>query len=243
VKYLILLILSINSAIACNLSIPESYIPTFLNPPVIGAYETCESKPNETCHCVDNINSWYSSFVPEIINGSPIYGEKQNISPCVDEESCELLRPFLCQEIKDSYFFYATKSNNGYEAYCTLITGYEQIPSGNKILVTDETKLQAYNAKIAAEKAFEEGISQVKKLRECGGRVMDVLLVRNAVKGLTTEQVKTLHSTYSNIQSYLLSGSLHTAKEEIIAAEVNPPTITQSDKDALVSEINKCLGI
>ena len=65
-KYLIIFILSINTALACQLSIPESYIPTFLNPPVSGHYEKCEDKPEEKCYCVDEINSWIAEFSTEI---------------------------------------------------------------------------------------------------------------------------------------------------------------------------------
>lgn len=53
-------------SLACQLSIPESYIPTFLNPPVSGHYEKCEDKPEEKCFCVDEIDPWTSDFVTEI---------------------------------------------------------------------------------------------------------------------------------------------------------------------------------
>ena len=65
-KYLIIIILSINTALACQLSIPESYIPTFLNPPVSGHYLKCEAKPEEKCFCIDNVDPWTSDFVTEI---------------------------------------------------------------------------------------------------------------------------------------------------------------------------------
>ena len=65
-KYLIIIILSINTALACQLSIPESYIPTFLAPPVSGHYEKCEEKPEEKCFCVDAVDPWTSDFVTEI---------------------------------------------------------------------------------------------------------------------------------------------------------------------------------
>ena len=64
-KTLIILILSINTALACQLSIPESYIPTFLNPPVSGHYEKCEDKPEEKCYCVDNVDPWTAELVTE----------------------------------------------------------------------------------------------------------------------------------------------------------------------------------
>lgn len=58
-KYLLLSILSINTALACQLSIPESYVSTFLNPPVSGHYEKCTEEP---CHCVDNVDPYISEL-------------------------------------------------------------------------------------------------------------------------------------------------------------------------------------
>ncbi len=56
-------------ALACRLGIPESYVQTFLNPPVSGHYEKCESKPSEKCHCVEDIDPWTHDF----INGELVY--------------------------------------------------------------------------------------------------------------------------------------------------------------------------
>jgi hypothetical protein len=50
------------SVMSCQISIPESYVPTFLTPPVSGHYEKCEKEP---CYCVDNANPWTSEFVTE----------------------------------------------------------------------------------------------------------------------------------------------------------------------------------
>lgn len=56
----------LQQANACQLSIPESYIPTFLAPPVSGAYMKCEEKPEEKCFCVDEVDPWSSDFITEI---------------------------------------------------------------------------------------------------------------------------------------------------------------------------------
>ena len=61
----ILLAFSLNSK-ACQLSIPESYVPTFLNPPVSGHYEKCEDKPEEKCFCVDEVDPYTSELITEI---------------------------------------------------------------------------------------------------------------------------------------------------------------------------------
>ncbi len=48
---------------ACQLSIPESYVPTFLNPPVSGHYKKCEEAPEEKCVCVENVDPWATDLI------------------------------------------------------------------------------------------------------------------------------------------------------------------------------------
>lgn len=60
--YIILALISIDS-FACQFSIPESYVPTFLNPPVSGHYEKCDSEP---CHCIDTVNPWTYALIDEV---------------------------------------------------------------------------------------------------------------------------------------------------------------------------------
>lgn len=61
-KYLILLLVSF-PVFACKLSIPESYVPTFLNPPVSGHYQKCEEKPEEKCHCIEDKDPWATDLI------------------------------------------------------------------------------------------------------------------------------------------------------------------------------------
>ena len=69
-KYLIIIAISFfiiySKVYACQLSIPESYVPTFLSPPVSGHYEKCKDKPEEKCFCVDEVDPWTSEMVTEI---------------------------------------------------------------------------------------------------------------------------------------------------------------------------------
>lgn len=56
---------------ACKLSIPESYVTTFLNPPVSGHYEKCEDRPSEKCHCVESVDPWATDFIDgELVHNS-----------------------------------------------------------------------------------------------------------------------------------------------------------------------------
>lgn len=84
-KYLILLISILflaytYNAKACQLSIPESYMDTFLNPPVSGHYEKCEAKPDEPCVCVDDIDPWTAVKVDEV-DDAGIYTGKKLLRP------------------------------------------------------------------------------------------------------------------------------------------------------------------
>lgn len=76
-KYLLILSLFIvNSALACNLAIPVSYVPTFLNPPVVGAYAKCDTAPEDQCICIDDISPYYSELVDEMGEGEIYTGRK-----------------------------------------------------------------------------------------------------------------------------------------------------------------------
>lgn len=73
-------------SLACQISIPESYIPTFLNPPVSGPYMKCEDKPEEKCFCVDSVDPYTSELVDNIVLD---YIAKSNGVACVDELDCD----------------------------------------------------------------------------------------------------------------------------------------------------------
>lgn len=121
------------------------------------------------------------------------------------------------------------------EVYCVEVVG-------KKIEVDEVLKSQKLAQKAASDQ-FEGALNLAKKLRECGGRVMDLMLVRNQPKNLTTAQVKELVATYEPIQGLLSSGSLNSAKEEIAAVTADGVLVTNADKTALTNEINKCLSL
>jgi len=61
---------------ACDQSIPLSYAPTFLAPPVSGHYMKCEAKPDEQCLCIDGIEPWYAELVDELNENNEVIGKK-----------------------------------------------------------------------------------------------------------------------------------------------------------------------
>ena len=59
------------ASFACKLSIPESYIPTFLTPPVSGHYKKCEEAPEEKCVCVESVDPWSTDLIDgELVQNS-----------------------------------------------------------------------------------------------------------------------------------------------------------------------------
>lgn len=58
---LILILLFTQTSFACEMSIPLSYVPTFLNPPVSGHYQKCAAK--EECVCIDNVDPYISELI------------------------------------------------------------------------------------------------------------------------------------------------------------------------------------
>jgi hypothetical protein len=112
----------------------------------------------------------------------------------------------------------------------------------NNQLVFDEPSYQAYQSQKAAKAQLEAALAFAQSLRDCGGRVMDLMLVRNQPKGLTIPQVGALLATYAPIQLQLSSGSLQTAKAAISLVQADGIVVTEADKTALIGEIDFCLG-
>jgi hypothetical protein len=153
-----------NISKACQLSIPESYVPTFLNPPVSGHYEKCESEP---CHCVDKINPYFSELIDnEVID----YISKTNETSCTDELDCDA--KFI--EISCSLDEEKIKNYDLLNVYCTKpIYKIE-----GKKLVESEEKKAAYKAARKAEKDLELDKKEAKKLLK--------LSIKEDIKNATT---------------------------------------------------------
>lgn len=131
----------LNGALACQLSIPESYVPTFLNPPVSGHYQKCESEP---CHCVDSINPWYSELVDnEVID----YVAWRQVESCTDEADCDdKFSRIVCTEGEE------IKNYEQLSVYCAV----NIMKIDGKKLVESPSKKAAYEAAKLAEKEAEE---------------------------------------------------------------------------------------
>jgi len=225
---------------ACEMSVPLSYAPTFLAPPVNGHYEKCESKPEEQCLCIDGINSWYAELVDNIVLD---YVAKSQEESCVKAEySEEFPEANLHQDCDNKFTALSCETGkpiNNYEllqVYCAT----DVMKIDGKKLQENAEKKAAYEAKIAAEKMLESQIALVTKARACGDKAISYMSVRNAVRGLSNDQKKQIVVAFSDIKSLLEVGSLDAAKEEIAKVNADGTLVTEADKSEMIKFIEGC---
>lgn len=156
---------------------------------------------------------------------------KENTESCLDEIDCEQ----TFQNLSCNEDYQKIKNLDLLQVYCTKLVG--------KKLVLDEASWQAYQSAQNLASQQLQALNQAKSMRQCGSSVMDLVLVRNAPKALTTEQVKQLVVTMNPIKSLLETGSLVTAKEEVQAISPDGIIITEADKVAVTAAIDSCLGL
>jgi len=239
-KFLILILISISA----NASyLPESKVGKDTNGiTVYGNSKKCASVYSESCIKIQKgYNPAYSELTDEIVDDyeKPTWATRSMVEVCSGQADCE-------QKVSDKACVderHALTDAEFTETWCNKITGYEQVLSGNKIIVENATKKAAYDSAKAASDAMEAAIEQAFKAINHGKRVIALLVVRNASKGLTTAQIEQMNSTYAEIKNLLETGSLVTAKEKINLITPDGTIVTEADKTALVSEINKFLGL
>jgi hypothetical protein len=171
---------------------------------------------------------------------NPIWAAESEVESCSGQEECYSMRASKVCSGEPGMQIFVDEIYT--KVYCTKVVGYQQ-KAVAKALVKDLVGWSAHKAAKASAAALEAGISQAQALRQCGERVMALMLVRNQPKGLSTAQVKQLVAAYASIKGLLESGSLVSAKEEIQAVSADGVLVTEGDKSALVAEINKCLGL
>lgn len=186
-------------------------------------------------------NCKYSEVADEMIDDleRPIWATRSMVEACSGESDCEQkVSEKVCVDER-----WALTNAEFTETWCNKITGYEQKLSGRKIVVENAAKKTAYETGIAQEKALEDGIAQALKRINHGKRIIALLVVRNASKSLNKGQIKQMNATYAEIKGLLETGSLETAKDEIVAITPDGTIVTDADKTALVAEIDKFLGL
>ena len=159
-----------DKAFACQLSIPESYVPTFLAPPVSGDYEKCEKEP---CHCVDKVNPYFSELIDnEVID----YVTQKQVESCTDELDCDEKFTALVCDSGDKIKNYEQLS-----VYCAVSI----MKIEGKKLVESAEKKQAHESIKALEKQVE--IAKINKLKAAKDKIKSFEFKATNIAGLKAE--------------------------------------------------------
>jgi hypothetical protein len=239
--FILLFVLTTFEALSCETSIPVSYVPTFLAPPVVGAYQKCDARPEEQCLCIDNVSPYYAELADNVVLD---YVAKLQVQSCtkgvMPEPPVEGFNEY--QDCDDRFYALVCEEGtpiNNYdslEVYCAK----DVMKVDGKKFIVNETKRIAYDQKQVADAQYAVAEAAAIKAMDCGKSVQRMMLIRNASKELTTTQVKEIVATYASIKALLDTGSLVSAREEIMAVTVNEPLVTQADKDALIAKLDSC---
>lgn len=256
-KKLILLITFITTSALANF-LPESKINgQDANVAVYMKRSKCEAAFSEKCHKIPfGYSPEYHELVDEMVDDDtkPIYEAKSNVVTCsavlddpatteidetktLEEDCMEKEAAHIC-DLANKYYTVRVADNS--EVYCTRFIGFEQKASGNKIVAENAAKKSAFEASEVVRKAKESAIAMATKAINCGKRVIAMLVVQNASKGLDTTQIKAMNASYSTIKDLLETGSLTSAREEILAATADGVLVTETDKTVLVAELDLC---
>lgn len=227
-----------------------TFAGNFVSPQIVDAvkpqaYELeaeCERVEQE--HCVDIANNpvkIYESYInPEDDLNKPIYEAPSNVTPCASAIACSDLLPNLCASTHMAVY---KALENGFEAYCTKISGYQKKDVKRiRISAAKDALWQAEKLILAQKAAFAAADAQAQKAMDCGKSTQRLLLIRNAQKSpaLTTTQIKALVALSAPMKSLLDTGSLNSAQEEIASFVADGVVITEADKTALIQHINGC---
>ena len=194
-------------------------------------------------HLPKDYNPAYHRLFKKMVddNSKPIYESKSQVQPCSGEADCiDKISSLACDK---SSGYIALRSQDNTEAYCTKLLGFEKIESDEEIVGVDESLKAQFDSSETLRKQQDQAISSALLRIAHGKRVLALFLVRASLKNLTTEQVKQLNLTYSNVKDLLETGSLEAAKSEIESITPDGSMVTQSDKDALILEIESFLSL
>jgi len=92
-----------------------------------------------------------------------------------------------------------------------------------------------------AEDSDAIAMATAQRYISCGLKVKSRMLVQNSSKSLTSAQKISILTTYSTIDALLSSGSLATARVEILAVTADGVMIVEADRTALVAELDGCI--
>ena len=186
-------------------------------------------------------NSSYHRTADQMKNGEPNYEAASNIVSCTDSSDCgEKLAVHVCNAETKHYALINAENTS---VYCTKVASYNQIPTGKKIVVIDESLKASYDASMLVKSSLEAGIQQAMKVMACGKRAMALMGVRNVPKSPTAEQINLVVSTFLDIKNLLEAGSYDTSREKILAVDLTGTIMNESDRSAMIAELDSCMGI
>lgn len=137
----------------------------------------------ECAEVTDQFNCNYSKIVDEYKNDlqNPNYSKSEVVS-CLDDVHCQnILEAKVCTDTEES----ALKNLETLEVYCSKITSYDQIATGRKIIVVDETLKASYEASELAKE-------NLKASREAAIQALKVSAISKDWNALTTPERKIL---------------------------------------------------
>lgn len=239
-KFLLFFLLLIPSiSFACLTRIPESIVLAMtMGQSVVG--KDCSELPGEDCLCADGFDLAGSDLVDEYVNGDAIWSAKEKVIDCESSESCELLRDTHCSDLETGYqFFYAENLIlPGYEAYCTKITGYEQVATGKKIIRNNPTKLAQIQAAKAAQAVIANIEASGKKAREACQSVIDLVTGFNLSSANGSQAANQMTAQFGTALSMLDPCRPGRAKYEIQQIPVDGVLITEQLKSLVLSKLS-----
>ncbi|MBE9542511.1 MAG: hypothetical protein IMF01_09350 [Proteobacteria bacterium] len=126
----------------------------------------CEKINSRSCsEIIGHYNYRTFSAADEMINDAskPKHEAASNITACVDADDCSLkLADQLCESNTGHYALINAEST---EVYCTKVVGYDQKPSGRKIVIEDAAKKTVNDASILAsdnsKKAYRDSLISI----------------------------------------------------------------------------------
>ncbi len=185
------------------------------------------SPQEEKCYCYTTIDWEAAEWADETINGSPIYTVNSQ-SACADEDACKLAMSNLQCDIG----FTAKYRLDIPQVFCERLDGYEQIKTGEKILVNSPSKLAAKATREAAKAQLAAiEAAGVKAKADCD-RVLNLIRGFNLLPGRTPEQTTQMQSVFADIQRALQDGRPGVAKALIQNAQPDGTIVTEAMKSA-----------
>ena len=192
-------------------------------------------KKHTQCYNYTNIDLRASEvkMVTEDDLTKPIYKPMYSVESCSSEENCmtEAYPKLQCLE-GDQKKYQKNSIMPGFSAFCTGITGYQQV-THEKLVENSDLKANLKSQDESLKKQ-QDAMDKVLKDQGFGRRLVAMVVLGSKNKKLTRAQRKQLQLDFNAIQGLLMAGSLDAAKAEIEAITPDGVMVTQEQKDEII---------